>query len=54
MDSIAIKSLEQKGFKISGKSGNASYYSKNSDHRIVFSDGKVIRGYPSHRKIKGK
>lgn len=44
-----IRKLKNDGFVCTGKAGNAEYYSKNADHRVVLNDGTVKRGQPMHR-----
>lgn len=44
-----IRKLKNDGFVCTGKAGNAEYYSKNADHRVVFNDGVVRRGNPEFR-----
>ena len=44
-----IRKLKNDGFVCTGKAGNAEYYSKNADHRIVLNNGTVRRGYPEFR-----
>ena len=49
-----IRKLKNNGFVCTGKAGNAEYYSKNADHRIVMNDGTVRRGIPEFRKNNAK
>ena len=44
-----IRKLKNDGFVCTGKAGNAEYYSKGADHRVVLMDGTVKRGQPMHR-----
>lgn len=49
-----IRRLEKSGFVCTGKAGNAEYYTKGADHRIVMNDGAVRRGSPEFRKGNGR
>ena len=45
-----ISELERNGFVRTGAAGNAVYFSKGADHRVVTNTGVVKRGQPSHRQ----
>lgn len=47
-----IRRLKNDGFVCTGRAGHAECYSKNADHRIVFTDGSVRRGNPEFRRGK--
>lgn len=46
---LTIKKLEKEGFVITGRTSDAVYLSKGADHRVVTTDGRMMRGKPCHR-----
>lgn len=49
-----IRKLKNDGFVCTGKAGNAEYYSKGADYRVVLNCGSVRRGNPEHRRGNAK
>lgn len=48
-----IRELERDGFVKTGAAGNAVYFSKGADHRVVTNTGVVKRGQPGFRNNGG-
>lgn len=48
-----IRKFKNDGFVCTGKAGNAVYFSKGADHRVVTNTGVVKRGQPGFRNNGG-